>query len=100
MKANKFLTLIAIAISTIVNAQVDLTNTGVLRISTGSDILFINGNFTNTSAGSLTNNGQLHVKQNLTNDQSAMSAGTGILYLTGSAAQSVSGTQIFKTFDL
>lgn len=82
------------------HAQVDLYNTGTLYISTGADTLHINGNLTNTSTAALSNNGKIYVKQNLVNDQASMSAGTGALYLNGTAAQTVSGTQIFKTYNL
>ncbi|MBS1609491.1 MAG: T9SS type A sorting domain-containing protein [Bacteroidetes bacterium] len=84
----------------ITQAQVDLQNTGVLYSSNASDILYINGNFTNTSAASLTNNGNMYVLQNLVNDQSFGAIGTGTLYLNGTAAQAVNGTQTFKTYNL
>ncbi len=81
-------------------AQVDLQNTGILYITGSSDILYINGGFTNASGAALTNNGNLHVKQNLVNGQTGMAAGTGTLYLNGTSAQVVSGAQPFKTFNL
>jgi hypothetical protein len=83
-----------------VNAQVDLQNTGTLYVTGVSDIFYINGNFTNTSAASLTNNGNLYIKGNLTNDQSSMSVGTGTLYLNGTSSQTVGGVQAFKTYNL
>src|SRR5438034_3762225 len=82
-----------------VNAQVDLKNTGVLYVNSSGDTLYINGNFNNTSAAALTNNGNFYIRQNLTNDQSSMAVGTGTLYLNGSAAQTVAGAQIFKTYN-
>ncbi len=81
-------------------AQTDLQNNGTLYISGSSDILYISGSFTNASSAALTNNGQLHVKQTLSNAQSSMTVGTGTLYLSGTAAQAINGTQPFKTFDL
>ena len=81
-------------------AQVNMQNTGTLYISGSPDILYINGSLTNTSAASLTNNGSLYVLQNLANDQAAMAAGTGTLYLNGTATQTVSGAQLFKTNNL
>ncbi len=83
-----------------VNAQVNLQNTGVLFSTGSNDTLYINGDFTNTSAAALTNNGIMYVKQNLINDQASMTAGTGTLYFNGTAAQTVNGTQVFKTYDL
>jgi hypothetical protein len=82
-----------------VNAQVDLKNTGILYVSVSTDTLYINGNFNNTSAAALTNNGKFYIKQNATNDQASMAVGTGTLYLNGSSAQAVNGTQPFKTYN-
>jgi hypothetical protein len=84
----------------ITQAQTDLQNTGILYVSTGTDTLYINGAFTNTAAGALTNNGHLYIRQNLTNSQASMAIGSGSLYLTGSALQTVAGSQPFKTFNL
>lgn len=81
-------------------AQVNLQNNGTLYVSGPSTILFVNGSFTNASGAALTNNGNLYVQQQLVNGQSSMAAGTGTLYLNGSALQTVSGTQPFKTFNL
>ncbi len=81
-------------------AQVSVQNTGTLYISGAPDIMSVNGSFTNTAGAALTNKGNLYIMQNLVNDQAAMASGTGTLYLNGSTAQTVSGTQIFKTFNL
>src|SRR5690348_5310513 len=83
-----------------VTGQVNLKNTGILYVGGANDTLYINGAFTNTSGSSLTNNGRFYIKQNITNDQASMSAGTGTLYLAGIAAQSINGTQPFKTYNL
>ena len=82
------------------NAQTNLYNDGILKLTAGSDILYVTGSFTNTSSASLTNNGNLYILRDLDNAQASMSAGTGKLYLSGSALQTVSGTQPFKTYDL
>jgi hypothetical protein len=83
-------------------SQVNLKNTGTLYVTSSTDTLYINGDFTNSSAASLTNNGKLYVKQDLINDQAAMTVGSGTLYLNGSIStgQVVNGTQAFKTFNL
>src|SRR3954471_4446083 len=81
-------------------AQVVVQNNGTLYVATSADIIYINGTFTNATTGALTNNGQLHVLGNLTNNQSAMATGTGRLLLAGTAAQTLDGTQPFKTFNL
>lgn len=82
------------------NAQVDLQNNGTLYISTGSDILYINGALVNANTAALTNNGALYVRLGLTNNQASMATGTGTLYLNGTALQTVAGSQVFKTFNL
>jgi hypothetical protein len=82
------------------NGQVNVQNTGILSLTTNSDTLFISGSFVNANTSSFINNGHLQVKQTLTNNQSAMSVGTGTLYMNGTLAQSVSGSQVFKTFNL
>lgn len=82
------------------HAQVDFHNTGILYISGSSDILHVSGSFTNAAGSSLTNAGNLYVLQNLTNNQSSMSVGTGTLYLNGSQAQFVNGSEVFRTFNL
>ena len=43
---------------------------------------------------------RLYVKGNITNDQAALVAGTGTLYLNGTSPQTINGTQTFKTFNL
>lgn len=80
-------------------ASAQVQNTGMIHISSSSDILYINYAFTNAATSTLTNNGQLYVQQGLANSE-AMTAGTGTLYLAGSANQSVSGSQPFKTYNL
>ena len=99
MKLNKILLTLSLIGSVIAHSQMNVTNTGTLKISSSTDTLYINGDFTNSSAASLTNNGKLYVKQNLTNDQASMSAGTGTLYLNGISTQTVGGSQIFKAYD-
>jgi hypothetical protein len=81
-------------------AQTAVTNTGILYLSTSSDIFHISGDFTNNSGAALTNNGNLYVKGNLTNNQSSMAIGSGTLYLNGTSGQTVSVGQIFKTYNL
>jgi hypothetical protein len=81
-------------------AQTGMQNTGTLYVSNSGDTIFVTGSFANASGSAFTNNGMLYVKQDLSNDQASMTAGTGRLYLNGTALQTVSGTQTFKTFDL
>ncbi|MFM9910799.1 MAG: T9SS type A sorting domain-containing protein [Chitinophagaceae bacterium] len=94
------LTLLSLLQSALLLAQVDLQNTGTLFITGGTDILYVNGALTNTNSGALTNNGNLYVLRNLTNGQVLMPVGTGTLYLNGSVAQTIGGTQPFRTFNL
>lgn len=81
-------------------AQGDLGNTGIVYISSATDTLYIGGTLTNASGSALTNNGQLYVRQHISNAQSGMAVGTGMLLLTGTTSQSIGGAQPFKTFNL
>jgi hypothetical protein len=81
-------------------AQVNVQNNGIVYISNSSDILFINGSFTNASGAAFTNNGNFYLKQDLTNNEASMATGTGTLYLNGTSGQTVSGTEPFKTYNL
>jgi len=81
------------------NSQLAVTNSGNLQIHAGASVTGFN-NFTNTSTAVLVNNGSFYVRGNITNDQASMSAGSGTLYLNGSSAQSVNGSQVFKTNNL
>lgn len=82
-----------------INAQVTVQNNGIATVS-GTGMLYINGSLINASGAALTNNGSLYVKQDITNNQSGMSAGTGTLILNGAATQTIAGTQTFKTYNL
>lgn len=73
-------------------SQVTITNTGSATI-TGSIPVVISGNFVNTSTGVWVNNGDLTITGDITNDQAAMSAGTGTTRLAGTAVQTISGAQ-------
>ena len=81
-----------------IHAQTDVQNNGIVYI--GSDTFFVGGAFVNSSTAAFTNNGIAQVKKDLTNDQSSMTVGAGTLYLNGAAAQTVSGSQVFKTNNL
>ncbi|HTL09806.1 MAG TPA: T9SS type A sorting domain-containing protein [Chitinophagaceae bacterium] len=99
MKAILF-SITALLSAAALHAQTDLQNNGTLFVSGPSTILYVNGSFNNASGAALTNNGNFYVLQNINNAQAAMATGTGTLYLSGSALQSVAGTQPFKTFNL
>ena len=91
------ITLLIVCVYT--NAQQTFYNNGNLQIHTGASVTGF-GDFTNASAGTFVNNGTFYVKGTLSNSQSSMSAGTGTLHLNGSSAQSVAGSQIFKTYNM
>jgi hypothetical protein len=80
------------------NAQDAFNNSGNLQIHPGAAITFF-GSFTNTSSGVLINNGSSYIMGNIINNQSSMTAGTGTLYMNGSSAQTVGGSQLFKTYN-
>jgi len=81
------------------NAQGVLQNNGNMQIHSGASLTCYDG-FSNTAGAVLLNNGNLYLKGAVTNDQPAMSSGSGILYLNGSAAQTVGGTELMKTYQL
>lgn len=99
-KVKLFATALIVMQAAWVQAQSDVQNTGILHISGGSDILYINGALTNAAGAALTNNGSLYVRNNLTNGQVSMAVGTGTLYLNGTSLQTVAGAQPFRTFNL
>jgi hypothetical protein len=81
------------------NAQQTFTNNGNFQIHPGASITGF-GAFTNTASGAMVNNGSFYIKGNITSDQSSMSPGSGTLYLNGSSAQTVNGSQVLKTYNL
>lgn len=87
-------------IAQIALAQTAATNTGILYITGSTNILYAANDFTNNAGASLTNNGQLYIRGNLSNAQTSMAVGTGTLFLNGAAAQAINGTQTFKTYNL
>ncbi|MFM2225144.1 MAG: hypothetical protein RJA07_1346 [Bacteroidota bacterium] len=82
------------------NAQVAVTNQGTFYVSGSSDVLYINGSMDNQSTSAFTNNGSFYLLGDLANAETGMATGTGSLYLQGTSAQTVSGTQAFKTYNL
>ena len=94
-----FLQLLLICFCGFLNAQQAFTNTGNLQIHSGGSISGF-GNFSNTSTGTLLNDGTFYLRANVSNNQSSMSPGTGSLYLNGTVGQSVNGTQDLRTFNL
>ncbi|RYY30672.1 MAG: hypothetical protein EOO04_04220 [Chitinophagaceae bacterium] len=81
-------------------AQVDLQNTGILYISGSSGLVYINGSMTNVAGSSLTNNGSLHITNHISNGEVSMTSGSGTLFLSGSIQQQITGTQVFRTYNL
>jgi hypothetical protein len=81
------------------SAQQALVNSGNLQIHAGVAVCSF-GAFTNASSGALVNNGSLFMKGDVTNDQAAMTTGSGVLYLNGTSSQAVSGAQPLKTYQL
>jgi hypothetical protein len=81
------------------NAQQALVNSGNLQLHSGAAVCSF-GAFTNASSGALVNNGSLYIKGDVTNNQAAMTTGSGVLYLNGASGQAVSGAQSLKTYQL
>src|SRR5688500_17729135 len=81
------------------NAQDAFTNSGNLRIHSGGTLSGF-GAFTNTSAEALDNKVSLYMKANINNSVATMSAGTGTLYVNGTSAQALTGSEAFRTYNL
>ncbi len=79
--------------------QAQLSNSGNLQAHSGAS-LSVAGTFANTSSAALLNNGNIYIKGNVTNNQASMSAGAGVLELNGTSAQTISGNEVFKTYNL
>lgn len=86
-------------LTTVARTQVAVTNSGVLYIKTNSDIFYSAGDFTNTSSASLTINGLLYLKGNVSNN-AFINIGTGTVFLNGTTLQTISGTQPFNVYNL
>jgi hypothetical protein len=95
----KILPALLLFVTGFANAQQTLTNFGNLQIHSGTSVTGF-GNLANTSTGVFINNGDLYIRGGIANDQASMSAGTGTLYLNGTAAQAISGAQAFRTYRL
>ncbi len=80
-------------------AQLTVTNNGNLKIHSGGN-LAAHGDFNNAASASLTNDGNLYMKRDLSANQAAMSSGSGTLYLDGAVLQTLNGSQPFKTYNL
>ena len=100
MKNHLCLTFLFISSSIISSAQLDVTNTGTIKITSVSDTFFITGNFTNAISATLNNNGNLYVKGNITNNQSTNLSGTGTIFLTGISTQNISSTSAFTNITI
>jgi hypothetical protein len=94
-----FLVPILLLFTVLASAQSAIQNNGNLYINTGANVAAF-GNFTNTNTAGLVNNGTFYIKGNVSNSQASMSAGTGTTHLNGTTAQSINGTQTFKTYNL
>lgn len=61
----------------------------------GSGSLYVSGTFTVTSVATYTNDGSIEIKGNITNDKASMPQGTGSTLLSGTAAQTLAGSESF-----
>lgn len=86
-------------ISKIVIAQNELYNNGTtLQINTGC-VVQVNGAFLNKTGSTLTNNGTLSVKGNITNDVAGV-FNAGTLQFSGTTAQTLSGAADYNAKDV
>lgn len=61
----------------------------------GTGALYVSGNFTTNASANYSNDATVEIKGDISNDKVAMTQGSGITKLTGSATQTVGGTQAF-----
>lgn len=80
-------------------AQQAINNFGNLQIHSGASVTAFQ-NFTNASTSSFVNNGTFYIRGNISNSQASMANSTGTLHFNGTSAQSVNGTQAFRTYNL
>lgn len=110
-----YLLLALIAVFNFANAQLFYNNGAVIQATTGA-IVQVNGDVGNASAGTLTNQGDVTITGNITNDATAggdgdyhvagnwinnstFNGGTGSVEMNG-AAQQITGTQSTHFYDL
>jgi len=85
---NRVLIFFLLTFSVTINAQVN--NIGQLYIAGN---VFVNAPFTNSSTATYTNNGDLYISQQFTNDEEAMAEGTGTTYFIGNTKQLINGSE-------
>ena len=79
-------------------AQTDVYNNGQLYLTNTSDTVFITGSLTNNTTATLTNaGGNIYVLKDINNSEATMVAGAGKLWFTGNSAQTVTGSEPFRT---
>ncbi len=81
----------------VVNAQTALYNNGaIIHIGSGATV-YVKGELTNQSGSALSNNGELSITGNLTNNQVMSATGAGELKLLGASIQTIGGASPFFT---
>lgn len=61
----------------------------------GTGALYVSGNFTTNASANYSNDATVDIKGDISNDKVAMTQGSGITKLTGSATQTIGGSQAF-----
>jgi hypothetical protein len=89
--------LMAVICCTSIEAQI--YNTGILHITGGTMVSSL-GDFTNSASADYRNDGEMYINGNIINDQPALPAGTGIMFLNGTTGQTLGGAADFRTFSL
>lgn len=80
-------------------ASAQLYNAGTYYVSSGTTISTM-GDFTNTAGANYRNDGTVYISGNVTNDQPALPAGTGTTIFNGSTAQTIGGSQAFRSLNI
>lgn len=81
------------------NAQTLFINGAILHLDAGSTV-FVNGNFQNQTGSNLTNNGNLKVMGNVTNNQTMPLPGNGVVEFVGTTTQTINGSATYQAKDV
>jgi hypothetical protein len=95
----RHLFLILVAASVCTTSQAQFYNNGVFYVGPSSTFTD-NGSFTNTATAAYQNNGNVYISGNIQNSQTAMAAGSGTTIFNGTTPQTLSGTQLFRSFNV
>jgi hypothetical protein len=100
MKIPKRILVLCLFFGPVASGQTDVYNSGQMYISNSTDTVYITGSLNNNAGAALINaGGNIYVLKDLNNGEAGMQAGGGKLWFTGTALQTLTGIQSFRTFN-